>query len=75
MTNAPFLAGILVFLFTASVNPAVKEVRRAAGKGYLGSGAVLEAFDSSLLTYQLLSLSKGIEHYSEGNVSLKFQAG
>ena len=70
MTNAPFLAGILIFLYRTSVNPAVKEGRRAAGKG-----EVLEPFDSSLLTYRPLSLSKGIEHYSEGNISLKVQAG
>lgn len=48
MTNAPFLAGILKFLYRTSVNPAVKEGRRAAGEGYHGSGAVLETWLSPL---------------------------
>lgn len=55
-------------------HPAVKEGRRAAGEGYHGSGQ-FSRFDSVLLTYRHLSLSKGIEQLTEGNVGLKVQAG
>ena len=58
MTNAPFLAGILIYLCRTSVNLEVQEGRRDARDGSLGWGEFI---------HRLLSLSKGVGHYSEGN--------